>query len=59
MSALQAHGEDLMCGCVENQTVATYLTLPQAMLLCNLTASDEGCKDLLQLGQDKMEGLNM
>jgi hypothetical protein len=29
------------------------------MLLCNLTASEEGCKDLLQLGQDKMEGLNM
>ena len=29
------------------------------MLLCNLTASDDGCKDLLQLGQDKLEGLNM
>lgn len=31
----------------------------QTMLLCNLTVSDDGCKDLLQLGQDKREGLNM
>ena len=29
------------------------------MLLCNLTVSDEGCRDLLQLGQEKLEGLNM
>ena len=34
-------------------------SLYQAMLLCNLTASEEGCRELLQLGQDKLEGLNM
>jgi hypothetical protein len=30
-----------------------------AMLLCNLTVDNEGCTHLLQLGQDKLEGLNM
>lgn len=30
-----------------------------AMLLCNLTVDEEGCSHLLQLGQDKLEGLNM
>ena len=31
----------------------------QVMLLCNLTATDKGCQELLQLGNEKMEGLNM
>ncbi|GAX76264.1 hypothetical protein CEUSTIGMA_g3708.t1 [Chlamydomonas eustigma] len=30
-----------------------------AMLISNLSMSDEGCKDLLQLGLEKLEGLNM
>ncbi|KAG1679930.1 hypothetical protein FOA52_006994 [Chlamydomonas sp. UWO 241] len=30
-----------------------------AMLLANLTASDAGCSELLQLGQGKLEGLNI
>ena len=30
-----------------------------AMLLCNLTVDEEGATHLLQLGQDKLEGLNM
>ena len=31
----------------------------QTMLLCNLTVSDDGCKELLQLGQEELEGLNV
>lgn len=30
-----------------------------AMLLCNVTADEGGCRQLLQLGQGKMEGLHM
>ncbi len=37
----------------------TPLAAQQAMLLSNLTVSDDGCKDLLQLGQERLEGLNM
>eukprot|EP00798_Chlamydomonas_sp_ICE-L_P011519 gene11519-34233_t len=29
------------------------------MLLCNLTVSDRGCSEVLQLGNPKLEGLNM
>ena len=31
----------------------------QCMLLCNLTSDEQGCEQLLQLGQGSMEGLNM
>ena len=29
------------------------------MLLCNLTAQEAGCKELLQLGQGSVEGFNV
>jgi hypothetical protein len=35
------------------------LLLLQVMLLSNITVTDQGCKDLLQLEKPGLEGLNM
>lgn len=41
--------------------LATCLLLPalQLMLLVNMTVTDQGCEDLLQLGKQGMQGLHM